>query len=102
MIKERIPISGDQGKHIRKALNLILVLIFRIQFPVLGDPDLRRVVVANMTDGLALLTSCLLDLCQLTAGHIPENYETGLYDLAQSNIAESPEHFTAEIWYVTG
>ena len=25
-----------------------------------------------------------------------------LYDLAQSNIAESPEHFTAEIWYVTG
>jgi hypothetical protein len=31
-----------------------------------------------------------------------KNYETGLYDLAQSNIAESPEHFTAEIWNVTG
>ena len=60
------------GKHIRKALDLILILIFRIQFPVLRDPDLCRVVVADMTDRLAFFTGSLFDLRQLTAGHIPE------------------------------
>ena len=31
-----------------------------------------------------------------------ENYETGLYYLAQSNIAESAGHFTVEIRNIAG
>lgn len=55
-----------------KALYLVLILIFRIQFPILRDPNLCRVVIADVADWLALLTSFLLNLRQLTAGHIPE------------------------------